>query len=43
MRRILGIVLGGLLLASSFQAQGAQREFQKLTVGYTPIADEAMK
>ena len=42
MRRIFGIVLGGLLLASSFQARGAQKEFQKLTVGYTPIAGASL-
>ncbi len=42
MRRTFGIVVGVLLVALNFNAQAAQKEFQKLTVGYTPIAGASL-
>jgi len=36
------IALSALLLALSCPARGGQREMQKLTVGYTPIAGAAL-
>ncbi len=42
MRKTFGIVVGVLLVALNFNAQAAQKEFQKLTVGYTPIAGASL-
>jgi ABC-type nitrate/sulfonate/bicarbonate transport system substrate-binding protein len=42
MRKTFGIVVGALLLALNFNAQAAQKEFLKLTVGYTPIAGASL-
>jgi ABC-type nitrate/sulfonate/bicarbonate transport system substrate-binding protein len=42
MRKIIGIVLGTLLLTLNFSAQAAQKEFLRLTVGYTPIAGASL-
>lgn len=43
MRKTLrSVALGAMLLAFSFPARAGQKELQKLTVGYTPIAGAAL-
>src|SRR4029077_14909940 len=42
MKKIIHVALGALLLALSGRAHAAQRELQKLTVGYTPIAGASL-
>ena len=42
MAKTIGFVLGAMLLAQSFCAQAGQRELQKLTVGFTPIAGASL-
>jgi NitT/TauT family transport system substrate-binding protein len=39
---VIGLVLSTVLTAISFPAPAGQKEFQKLTVGYTPIAGAAL-
>src|SRR6266567_2326749 len=40
--KLFGVAFGAMLLALSALAQAGQKEFQKLTVGYTPIAGAAL-
>ncbi|MGE5215519.1 MAG: ABC transporter substrate-binding protein [Chloroflexota bacterium] len=42
MTKTTGLALGAMLLAQSFFAQAGQRELQKLTVGFTPIAGASL-
>src|SRR5713226_1743692 len=44
MKKIIHVALNffALLLALSFSAHAAQRDLQKLTVGYTPIAGASL-
>jgi ABC-type nitrate/sulfonate/bicarbonate transport system substrate-binding protein len=41
-KQVTGFALGTILLALGFPAHAGQRELQKLTVGYTPIAGAAL-
>jgi ABC-type nitrate/sulfonate/bicarbonate transport system substrate-binding protein len=41
-KQIAGFTLGTILLALGSLAAAGQKEFQKLTVGYTPIAGAAL-
>src|SRR5438309_2761112 len=40
--KLFGVAFGAMLLALSAPAQAGQKEFQKLTVGYTPIAGASL-
>jgi len=42
MAKTIGLVLGAMLLAQSVLAQAGQKELQKLTVGFTPIAGASL-
>lgn len=42
MAKTIGFVLGAMLLAQSVLAQAGQKELQKLTVGFTPIAGASL-
>ena len=41
-KALRSIVLGAIILGSSIPARAGQKEFQKLTVGFTPIAGAAL-
>jgi ABC-type nitrate/sulfonate/bicarbonate transport system substrate-binding protein len=41
-RKLISLVVGSMLLALEFPALAAQRDLQKLTVGYTPIAGASL-
>lgn len=42
MAKTIGLVLGAMLLAQSVLLQAGQKELQKLTVGFTPIAGASL-
>ena len=42
MAKIIGLVLGAMLMAQSVLLQAGQKELQKLTVGFTPIAGASL-
>ena len=42
MAKTIGLVLGAMLVAQSVLAQAGQKELQKLTVGFTPIAGASL-
>ena len=41
-KKLFGVALAAMLLALSSMAQAGQKDFQKLTVGYTPIAGASL-
>src|SRR5258705_13111102 len=41
-KKLIGFALNALVLSLGFPAQAAQKDLQKLTVGYTPIAGASL-